>query len=112
MSLRKFSIRLKDYTVSQPRHYCVCNSSDSIVRLRPGRLRNRGLISDRDKHILSQRPDLSWDPPVSYPVGRRGPLCEVKQFVREANLSPSSSVKVKNAWSYTSTSHRYSWRGV
>jgi hypothetical protein len=41
--------------------------------------------------------------PASYPRGTRGSFPGVKQPRREADHSLPSSVKVKNAWSYTST---------
>jgi hypothetical protein len=40
--------------------------------------------------------------PASY-MGTRGSFPGVKQLGHEADHSPSSSGKVKNAWSYTST---------
>jgi hypothetical protein len=41
--------------------------------------------------------------PASYPIGTRGFFPGVKRPGREADHSPPSSAKVKNAWSYTST---------
>jgi hypothetical protein len=43
--------------------------------------------------------------PASYPMGTRGSFPWVKRPEREADHSPPSSAKVKNAWSYTSTHH-------
>jgi hypothetical protein len=41
--------------------------------------------------------------PTSYPMGIRGSFPGVKRPGREADHSPPSRAKVKNAWSYTST---------
>jgi hypothetical protein len=40
--------------------------------------------------------------PASYPIGIRGSFPGLKRPGREADHSPPSSAKVKNAWSYTS----------
>jgi len=45
----------------------------------------------------------SGDHPASYPVGIRAPSLGLKWLGHEADHSPSSSIKVKNAWSYNST---------
>jgi len=41
--------------------------------------------------------------PASYLVGTRGSFPGVKRSEREADYSPPSSAKVKNAWSYNFT---------
>jgi hypothetical protein len=40
--------------------------------------------------------------PSSYPVGTRGSFLGIRQLGHEADHSPLSIAKVKNAWSYTS----------
>jgi hypothetical protein len=50
--------------------------------------------------------------PASYPVGTGVLSPEVKRPWREADHSPPSSAKVKNAWRYTSTPNTFSWRGA
>jgi len=50
--------------------------------------------------------------PVFYPVDIRGPSLGVNCPGHEADYSPPSSAKVKNAWCYTSTANTSSWSGA
>jgi hypothetical protein len=55
--------------------YDCCDSSVSMVtRLRAGRVRNRGLISDRDKKCSCtlKRSDRLWSHLIAYPLGTWG----------------------------------------
>jgi hypothetical protein len=50
------------------------------------------------------QPPIQWVP-GAFSLG-------IKRLGREADRSPPSSTKVKNAWSYTSTPNTPSWRGA
>jgi hypothetical protein len=68
-----------------------------VTRLRTGRSR----FSSQQG---PSRPGQHWCPPTLLSSGYRGALTPgIKQKGREADHSPASSDKVKNAWSYTST---------
>jgi hypothetical protein len=84
----------------------VGNSGGVEIRLRPGELRNRGLIPNRS---VASRPVLE---PIKSPVqmATRAIPPEVKRPGCADDHSLLSSVEVKNEWNYTSTSHTSSWR--
>jgi hypothetical protein len=52
----------------------------------------------------------STQPPIQWVPGALS--LGVKQLGREADNSPSSTVKAKNTWSYTSTPSMPQWRGA
>jgi hypothetical protein len=54
------------------------------------------------------RPDWLWGPPSFITNGYRQAITpEVKQPVREADLSPPSSAEAKNAWNCASTPQNF-----
>jgi len=57
----------------------------------------RGSNSGRGKKISPERPDMPWGPPI---LRYRDSSPRVKWLGYEVYHSPSTSVKVKNGWSY------------
>jgi hypothetical protein len=64
-----------------------------LIRL-TGRLTGVQFQQERDRFFGSTSPPIQRVPEVLFPIAKRPEL--------EADNSPSSSAKVKNAWSYTS----------
>jgi hypothetical protein len=75
-----------------------------VSRLRAGR---PGFVSDGEAGIFFISPPLCpdrlWVPPASCLVVTGTLFLGIKRPEREADHSPPSSAKVKNAWSRTST---------
>jgi hypothetical protein len=81
-----------------------CPTASTVTRLRAGWW---GLDFSQEREIFSLHPRVqtgSGFHPASYPVDTGALSPGVKLPMREADHSPtSSSTKVKNVWSYTST---------
>jgi hypothetical protein len=72
--------------------------------LRAGWSGDRAPAEDRNFSVHHRVQTGSEAHPASYTMGTRAVSLEVKQPGREADHTPPSSAKVKNAWNYTSTS--------
>lgn len=53
--------------------------------------------------LFSEHPEWPWYPPSLCSVGTRDSALGLKQAACEADHSPTSSAKVRNEWSYTTT---------
>jgi hypothetical protein len=78
-----------------------CNTFSFILR------EEHRFPADLGIFYFTPGPDLIWGPPNFLSSGYQGLFSGVKRTGREADLSPSSSAEVRNAWRYISTPVRF-----